>query len=163
MIFYPSMQEISCLEHIVSFLPESLKLLLELMFLEHDKEPKVVSIDQAIMQAGRPRVLIAPMQLGVGVQMHHHFDSRFLISSLSQHGFCCSYSEGQRYETNAFSCKGLEIPHLTNEQFVQYVADNVDHNIRTFMDGIRFLGMGIVSTVTPALGKWKFRYQGETR
>ena len=61
--------------------------------------------------------------------MQHHFGSRFLIDPSSRHGFCCSYSEVQQYETNAAVCKGLEIPHLTNDQFVQYVVDNVDHNI----------------------------------
>ena len=34
---YSSSEEISCLEHAVSFLPESLMLLLELMFVQHDK------------------------------------------------------------------------------------------------------------------------------
>ena len=29
----------------------------------------------------------------MGVQLHHHFASRFLIDSLHQHGFCCSYRE----------------------------------------------------------------------
>ena len=63
---YPSSEEISCIEQAISFLPESLKLLLELMFVDHDKEIKVASIGQAIMQAVRPRVLIAPLQLGLG-------------------------------------------------------------------------------------------------
>ena len=53
---------------------------------------KIAAIGQAIMQAARPRVLLAPLQFGLGVQMHHHFASRFLIDSLHKHGFCCSYS-----------------------------------------------------------------------
>ena len=87
------------------------------------------SIGQAIIQAARPRVIIAPLRLGLGVQMHHHFASRILIDSLYAHGFCCSYSEVQRYERSA-----TITPHTPN-QFVQYIADNVDHNVRT-IDGI---------------------------
>ena len=40
---------------------------------------KIAAIGQAIMQAARPRVLLAPLQFGLGVQMHHHFASRFLM------------------------------------------------------------------------------------
>ena len=141
------------MEYAVSFLPESLKLLLELMFVEYDEEIKVASIGQTIMQAVRPRILIAQLQLGLRMQMHHIFGSRFLIDSLSWHGFCCFCSEVHRYETNAAICKGLEIPHLTNDQFVQYIVDSVDHNIRMLDRWNTFHYMGIISTVTPALEK----------
>jgi hypothetical protein len=46
-----------------------------------DKDLKVGSIGQAIMQAARPRILQAPLVLGV--QMHFHFASRFLIDTVS--------------------------------------------------------------------------------
>ena len=48
---------------------------------------KIASIGQAIMQAAQPRVLLAPLQIGLGVQMHHYFGSRILIDSLHNHGF----------------------------------------------------------------------------
>ena len=44
---------------------------------------KIASIGQAIMQAARPQVLLAPLQFGLGVQMHHHFGSCFLIGRAS--------------------------------------------------------------------------------
>ena len=44
---------------------------------------KIASIGQAIMQAARPQVLLAPLQFGLGVQMHHHFRSCFLIGRAS--------------------------------------------------------------------------------
>ncbi len=37
------------------------------------------------MQAMGPRVILTPLQLGLGVQLHHHFASRFLIDTLHQH------------------------------------------------------------------------------
>ena len=44
---------------------------------------------------------------------------------------------------------GLDIPGFFPGQFVQYVADNVDHDIRT-LDGCGTLhGMGIIAAFTP--------------
>ena len=82
------------------------------------------------------------------MQLHHHFASRFLIDSLHCHGFCCSYQEVQRFGQNAAVDQGTEIPNHTTE-FVQYVADNVDHNIRTLDGHDTFHGMGIIASVTP--------------
>ena len=44
---------------------------------------KIASISQAILQAARARVLLAPLQFGLGVQMHYYFGSRFLIDRAS--------------------------------------------------------------------------------
>ena len=77
---YPSSEDISNTD--LAYLPVSLRLLLEQLFVGKDNIVKIASIRQAIMQAVRPRVLLPPLQLGLGVQMHHHFASRFLIDSL---------------------------------------------------------------------------------
>ena len=53
--------------------------------------PKVSINRTSYHQAARPRVLLAPLQIGLYVQLHHHFASRFLIDSLHRLGFCCSY------------------------------------------------------------------------
>ena len=81
--------------------------------------------------------------------MHHHFASRFLIDSLNAHGFCASYSTVKKYERSAAVTQGTDIPGITEGSFVQYVADNVDHNIRTLDGKGTFHGMGIIATVTP--------------
>ena len=91
---------------------------------------KVASIGQAMMRATRPGVLLAPLQFGLGIQLYHHFASQFLVDTLHQHGFCCSYQEVQQFERNAAQSHGTDIPNLMRE-FVQYAADNGDHNIRT--------------------------------
>lgn len=102
------------------------------------------------MQAARTRVLLAPLQIGLGVQLHHHYASRFLVDSLHHQGFCCSYQQVQEFEWSAALSHGTDIPNFTN-QFVQYVADNVDHNIRT-LDGYNtFHGMGMIATITPGI------------
>jgi hypothetical protein len=98
---------------------------------------KLASIAQAIIQATRPRV------------MHHHFGSRFLVDTLSSHGFCCSYTTVQKYERSAATTQSTDIPGYTPGQFIQYVADNVDHNTRTLDGKGTFHGMGIIATTTP--------------
>ena len=131
---YPSSLDMSNNETVKEYLPESLRLLLKMLFVGKDKDLKVGSIGQAIMQATRPRVLQAPLLLGLGVQIHFHFASRFLIDTLDALGYSCSYSEVQSYERSAAITCGTDIPGYIPGQFIQYVADNVDHNIRT-LDG----------------------------
>ena len=92
----------------------------------------LASLGQVLMQAARPRVLMTPLQLGLGVQMHHHNGSRFLTDSLHKHGFCCSYEIVKQFEQSAAITQQTEIPlNEDSEQFIQFVADNVDHNLRT--------------------------------
>jgi len=116
------------------------------------KEPqtKIASIRQAIMQAARPRVLLAPLQIGLGIQLHYQYASRFLIDTLYQHGFCCSYNEVHQFEQNAVLNYGTDIPNHSS-QFVQYAADNVDHNIKTLDGNNTFHGMGMIACVTPGI------------
>lgn len=81
--------------------------------------------------------------------MHHHFASKFHIDSLHAHGFCSSYSAVQKYEQSAAAMQGTDIPGYTPGRFVQYVADNVEHNTRTLDGTGTFHGMGIIATITP--------------
>ena len=142
---YPKVDE--DLEKHIQFLPFSLQ-----VFLDHlvagKHRFKLASIGQTVMQAARPRALVAPLQIGLAVQVHHAFASRFLIDTLNSHGFCSSYNEVQRYSKNAAVQQSTDIPSF-NGEFVQYSADNVDHNVRTLDGRDTFHGMGIISTVTP--------------
>ena len=97
-------------------------------------------------------MLLAPLQVGLGVQLHHHFASRFLIDSLHHHGFCCSYQEVHQFERSTALSYGTDIPNFIS-QFVQYVADNVDHNIRTLDGNDTFHSMGMIAAVTPGTKK----------
>ena len=145
---YPLCNDLKSEEAGIEYLPDTLRVLLEELFAGKKAGIKVASIGQAMMQATRPRVLLAPLQFGLGVQLYHHFASRFLIDSLHHHGFCCSYQEVQQFEHNAAQSHGTDIPNLTTE-FVQYGADNVDHNIRTLDGHGTFHGMGMTAAVTP--------------
>ena len=146
---YPTVEELATFEGCLEYVPFSLRNLLEHMFVGKDKSRKVSFIGQAIMQQIRPRVFLAPLQVGVAVQMHHQFASRFLNDSLNAMGFASSYSEVSKFERNAAVMKGTDIKGLNDGSFIQHVADNVDHNIRT-LDGLNtFHGMGIIAAVTP--------------
>ena len=146
---YPDSTQISVEEAFI-FLPNSLRVLLEDLFADKDSKKKVGSIGQAIIQATGPRVLVSPLQIGLAVQMHYNFGSRFLIDSLHEHGFCSSYSEVQRFEHSAALTRGTDIPNFCVNDTIQYMADNVDHNVNT-IDGLNtFHGMGMITTITPA-------------
>jgi hypothetical protein len=84
-----------------------------------------MSIGKSIMQAARPRSMIAPLQMcfnkvtnlsyitnfifnfflilqiGPGVQLHSQYSSKILVQELHALGFCSSYSEVVRFERNA--------------------------------------------------------------
>lgn len=121
---------------------------LEEMFSGKKTSLKVASIGQALMQSSRPRSILAPLQIGLAVQLHHSFASRFLIDTLHHLGFCSSYQEALLFKQNAAVEQGTCIPEYYG-QFVQYVADNVDHNLRTIDGHNTFHGMEIIATVTP--------------
>ena len=76
---YPSYDDFESQDKCISFLPETK--LLEVLIVGKGAKMKITSISQVIMQAARPRVLLAPLQFGLGVQMHHNFGSRFLIDA----------------------------------------------------------------------------------
>lgn len=83
--------------------------------------------------------------------MHHHFASKFLIDSLSSHGFCSPYTVVQKYERSAAVNQGTDIPSYAPDIFIQHVADNVDHNTRTLDGSGTFHSMGIIATMTPGI------------
>lgn len=146
---YPATTQFESESSSLNYLPESLRMLLSGLIRQKNTGLRIASIGQSIMQSARPRVLLAPLQIALAIQMHHHFSSKFLIDSLHKHGFCSPYKEVIRFEQNAASDQGTDIPNY-DSQFVQYSADNVDHNIRTIDGANTFHGMGIIATVTPS-------------
>jgi hypothetical protein len=55
----------------------SFQVLLRTLLVEKDVDAKLASIGKVLMQGTRPRVLMAPLLLDLGVELHHHFASRF--------------------------------------------------------------------------------------
>ena len=146
---YPSVDDIESVDDALDYLPDTLQLLLRTMFVGKRNDVKLAAIGQTIVQAIRPRALLAPLQLGLGVQMHHHFASRFLIDTLHKHGFSCSYADVTTCERNAAVVHGSDIPGNIEGRHIQYIADNVDHNVATIDGTGTFHGMGIIAAITP--------------
>lgn len=147
---YPSPDDVASLSTNLEFVPKSLQLLLGTIYSGKDCDLQIASIGQAIMQAARPRLLIAPLQIGLGVQVHHSFESQFLVDLLYSLGFCSSYKEVRTYELSAATVQKMNFP-ADDHHFIQYMADNVDHNVAT-LDGMNtFHGMGMIAAITPTV------------
>ena len=93
--YYPSFGDDHSVCEQVQYLPPSLQNLLREIFKNKDGEMRVAPLGQAIIQAARPRTVMAPLQLGLAVQVHHRFGSRGLVETLHGLGFCVPYNEVQ--------------------------------------------------------------------
>ena len=148
---YPTTTELK-LAAALDFIPASLQFLLQHLFVGKDTSRKVAGIGQAVVQAVHPRAVIAPLLLGVAVQMHHLYRSRFLIGSLSTMGFASSYPEVQRFEMNVACSLAQDVLGGDMDilgQSLLLPGDNVDNNIRTFDVKGTFHGMGMIAAITP--------------
>ena len=150
---YPTTDEMKCYETNRSFLPNSLKMFLNNLMPPAKDSIKMSAIGQAIMQAARPRSVLAPILLGLAVHTHHLTSSRELVDTLYDFGFSLSYSEALRYETNGANTSSAQIISGRKDcsnVFLQFVGDNVDHNIQTLDGRDTFHGMGMISIESPA-------------
>ena len=140
-----------------NYIPETLRQFLEQVIRKKDASLKISFIGQVLVPSTRPNTVIAQLQIGLAVQMHRTFGSRFLIDTLSHFGFCTSCSEVRKFELNAAVFYGIGLPETTNKHTVQFVADNVDHKqFAATIDGQNtFHGMGMIAVVTPGVSKPK--------
>ena len=128
----------------LDFLPLSLQVLLKNTFPKNCSDVIISSIGQLLIQHSRPRTIFTPLQVGLAVQMHRQFGSRFSIDLLHRQGFNMSCDEVLNYERSAAS-SGMSLPLVisANDFFMQAIADNVDHNMQTIDAKNTFHGMGI--------------------
>ena len=77
------------------------------------------------------------------------------METLNNLGFCSSYKEVKNFESNAAVSRGTDIPGIVQDHFIQYIANNVDHNIRTIDGHDTFHGIGIIAGVTPGTNRSK--------
>lgn len=131
-------------------------MLLNGLFVGKQSRRKVAGIGHAIVQAVRPRAVIVPLQLGLGVQVHHLYRSQFLVNTLHEMGFSSSYKEVMRFEKNAADSVVPDL--LVNDidlidMALHFAGDNVDHNILTINGKGTFHGMGIIAALTPGRKK----------
>ena len=108
----------------------------------------MASIDQSITHSAWPRSFLPPLQVGqVLVALEHKYGYCELMDMLNKLYNCSSYSEANKYRTNATVVQGIDLPEEVTRSFLQYQADNVDHASRT-IDG--YSSVDIVGQ-TPAM------------
>lgn len=146
-LIYPALETMET-EAAIKFLPSSLNLLLRNIIVPKN-DLKVAAIGQSIVQSSRPRKVIAPLPLGIAVQMHYHYRSRHIIDTLHKLGFCVGYNEVLKFERNASTeSEKLIQQQLHENSILHFVADNVDHNSCTLNGENTMHGMGIIACVT---------------
>jgi hypothetical protein len=146
---YPSANDMKT-ESALQLLPPTLVSFLKTIFGKENRE-KVVGIGHAIVQSARPRGLILPIPLGIAVYLHSHYASRDIIDRLFRLGFCVSYSETLRWMRNASVVTASDNFQLTQNQFLQFVSDNVDDNPAN-IDGHNSIHcMGNIAAISPPL------------
>ncbi len=144
---YPQIKDLT-IESALEYLPPCLNNLLTNLITQN-RDRKIARFDQAIIQSCQPISLLASLQIGLGIHMHHMYQSKMLVDVLSNLGFSCSYQEVQCFERSASVAHQTDILNMSAEQVLQYSADNVDHNIRSLGGKGTFHGMGMIALVTP--------------
>ena len=89
-----------------------------------------------------------PLQIGLTVHLHDHFDYEYLIDTLYQLGFCRSCKEVRRYARSAALTFKQQDVSKTPSQKVQFIAGNLDHNPCN-LDGkntVHYMGMTMALT-----------------
>ena len=141
---YPSDCEIKDIEKAKEFMPPTLKTLMASLI--PSSQIKQVSIGQAVMQAMRPKTVMAPIMLGLGVEMDHVFGSKWLIDKLHKLRFSISYDEVILFKQSVVQEDSETLMPPTDQTFTQWASDNADHNICTLTRKGTFHGMGIIAT-----------------
>jgi hypothetical protein len=134
----------------LAHVPTTLLKFLRIVLVEKD-DKKLSAIGQAIVHVSRPRSYLAPIQMGLAIELHAMFRSRFLVETLHALGFCSSYSEVMEFEKNAAITMEPELKNLgiSTDGLFLFAADNVDHNLITLDGQNTFHGMGMIAALTP--------------
>ena len=85
------------------------------------------------------------LMLYLAVQLDHMYGSEQLLLHLSRLGFCLSVDEVTRCKQSVMKHRSESLAFPGSGYGAQFVADNVDHNVRTLDGYDTFHGMGIIS------------------
>ena len=78
--------------------------------------------------------------------MGKSFGSKWLVNNLHKFGFSISSDKVNRYKHSAVEASAVSNNDLEQQNnFVQWIADNVDHNLVTLTGKGTFHGMGVIS------------------
>ena len=152
--FYPSIDEITSSEKGQKWVPESLKMFMKLLVPSNLKQ---LSLSQCIVQATRPRGAIAPILFGVGIDIDKSTGCKQLINHLARLGFSITPEEITRFKQSAIEDMDNNdntTQAESNNDYKQWVADNVDHNVATMTGNGTFHGMGIICVDSEPTGRF---------
>ena len=96
--FYPSVDNISFSEEGEKWIPESPRMFMKFLVPSRLKQ---LSLSQCIVQATRPRTVIAPIPFGVGIDIDKSTGCKQLITHLARLGFSVTPEEASRYKQSA--------------------------------------------------------------
>ena len=141
--YYPTIDDITDEDRDNEWVPESLRTFLRILISSNLKNK---SLGQCITQASRPRSIMCPLMFGLGIELEKSMACKWLVDHLSRLGFCISNDEVLRYKQSAIERSNAE-NRDDSPQFMQWVADNVDHNVTTLTGKDTLHGMGIISII----------------
>ena len=123
-------------------------------------EIKRVCLGQLIVQATRPRSVIAPIPFSVGTTLEKCFASKYLLTLLSKLGISVSSAEVTQFKVSAAitaqeclaegNCPNEvvvdenEDEECDDDNFAHWVADNIDHNLMTLTGKGTIHNMGTI-------------------
>ena len=125
MDFYPSNDDIRDVDAARQWLRSMLQMFLQPIV---KSTLKRAAIGQCLVRAARPYSVIAPLLFGLGVELDHIFESKWLINKRFRLGYSISYDEVTRFKQNSIVSSNFEDVLLKYPGSVtQWVANNVDH------------------------------------
>ena len=77
---------------------------------KEQNKKKRIALSQCIVQAARPRSVLAPVPTALGVSVEKKIGSKALVTLLFRHAFCVSADEVSQYKKSAakYSCDELD-------------------------------------------------------
>ena len=86
---------------------------------------KQIAIANAVLQAARPRSVISPVPLGVGVQMDHAYGSAWLVNELARLGFSVSSDKVCRFKQSVMHQEQSQVSVMAcyPGRFTQWIGD----------------------------------------
>ena len=110
---------------------------------------KQESLGHGIIKAETSRNVIPPIRFGIRIELDHLFGSNWIINELYRFGFSISYDEVQIYKEAVLLLESIEqilSSKIKDETtFIQFVADNTDHNLVTLDGQCTLHGMAILA------------------
>ena len=145
--YYPSSADIVSGK---SFLPPLLCFFMECMI--PTSELKQAAIGQCLIKAMRPYNVIPPLLFALAVEIDHTVGSKGLINTASKLGYALGSEEIRRFKQSVASAENGEEGDSSDDsflaQFLQWIADNADHNAQTLDGKDTFHLMGIIECGT---------------